>query len=304
MIYDLIVIGAGSAGLTAALYARRANKTVLLLEKGAFGGPIAFSPKVENYPGFESIPGSELADRFVEQVLTHGADVEVETVTAVADCGGYKTVSTQDGNDYRGRAVILAAGARHRPLGLPHEEDFLGGGISFCAVCDGAFYAGKTVALVGGGNSALQEAILLADLCKKVYVIQNLDVLTGEKRLEEVLLAKDNVEILTGTVVSAIPEGSAFRGVQLKALATGEERFLPLDGLFVAIGLEPENDAFAAVADLDSQGYLAAGEDCLTRTPGVFAAGDCRAKAVRQVATAISDGAAAAVAACRYLDSL
>ena len=304
MRYDLIVIGAGSAGLTAALYARRANKTVLLLEKGAFGGQIAFSPKVENYPGFESISGSELADRFVEQVLAHGADVEVETVTGVADCGDYKTVSTQDGNCYQGRAVILAAGARHRRLGLPHEEDFLGSGISFCAVCDGAFYAGKTVALVGGGNSALQEAILLADLCKKVYLIQNLDVLTGEKRLEEALLAKDNVEILTGTVVSAIPGGDTFRGVELKTLATGEERFLPLDGLFVAIGLEPENGAFAAVADLDSQGYLAAGEDCLTRTPGVFAAGDCRAKAVRQVATAISDGAGAAIAACRYLDSL
>lgn len=301
--YDLLIIGAGPAGLTAAIYARRAGKSVLLLEKGAFGGQIAFSPKVENYPGFESISGSELADRFVSQALALGVEIAVETVTGLTSQGGVHTVYTQDGAQYEGRAVILAAGARHRRLGLENEAQFIGDGISFCAVCDGAFFAGKTAALVGGGNSALQEAILLSDLCSKVFLIQNLDFLTGEKRLEEALVSKPNVEILTGCVVSSIPGGPRFRGVTVRKSTTGEETFLPLDGLFVAIGLEPENGAFAGVADLDAQGYLASGEDCLTRTPGIFAAGDCRAKAVRQVATAISDGAAAAVAACRYLDT-
>jgi len=181
--YDIIIVGAGPAGLTAAIYARRANKSVLLLEKGAFGGQITFSPKVENYPGFETISGSELADKLVEQALGQGADVEIETVTAIEDKGTHKAVLTEDGNTYEGKAVIIAAGARHRHLGLPNEETHIGEGISFCAVCDGAFYKDKTVALVGGGNSALQEAILLSETSKKVYVVQNLDFLTGERAL-------------------------------------------------------------------------------------------------------------------------
>jgi len=302
--YDLIVVGAGPAGLTAAVYARRAGKSVLLLDKGAFGGQITYSPKVENYPGFESISGSELADRMVEQVLFQGADVEVEQVSAVRVENGCKIVETEDGNVYESRAVILACGARHRHLGLAGEENFIGEGISFCAVCDGAFYQNQTVALIGGGNSALQEAILLAETCKKVYVIQNLDFLTGEKRLQEILAARGNVEIITGTVVSAIDPGAEFRGITLKNTHSGEESHLPLDGMFVAIGLVPENEAFSSLADLDEAGYFDSGEDCLTRTEGIFVAGDCRKKGVRQVTTATADGATAAVAACRYLESL
>ena len=302
--YDIIIVGAGPAGLTAAIYARRANKTVLLLEKGAFGGQITFSPKVENYPGFDSLSGSELADHFVEQALGQGADVEIETVTGIRDCGDHKVVTTEDGVEYEARAVIIAAGAKHRHLGLPNEEMHLGESISFCAVCDGAFYKDKTVALVGGGNSALQEAILLSETCEKVYVVQNLDVLTGEQQLQDTLAKRDNVEIILGTVVEALPDTTPLDKVTLRRVADNHVYDLAVDGLFVAIGLVPENEPFAAVAALDERGYVAAGEDCLTGTPGVFVAGDCRQKAVRQVTTATGDGAVAAVAACQYIDRL
>ena len=194
--YDIIIVGAGPAGLCAAVYARRADKSVLLIEKNAFGGQIVFSPKVENFPGFESVSGSELADRLVSQVLAQGADVEVDTVTAVRDGGETKTVVCESGTEYECRAVIISVGARHRRLGLPNEDTFIGDGISFCAVCDGAFYKNKDVALIGGGNSALQEALLLSESCRKVYVIQNLDRLTGESRLEEILRKRGNVEII------------------------------------------------------------------------------------------------------------
>ncbi len=302
--HDIIIIGAGPAGLTAAIYARRANKTVLLLEKGAFGGQITFSPKVENYPGFDSLSGTELADHFVEQALGQGADVEIETVTGIRDCGEYKVVSTEDGNDYEARAVIIAAGAKHRHLGLPNEEIHLGEGISFCAVCDGAFYKDKTVALVGGGNSALQEAILLSETCKQVTVVQNLDYLTGEQALQDILAKRDNVQVLLGTVVEALPATAPLDRVTLRRVADDTTYELAVDGLFVAIGLEPENAPFESVVALNEWGYVDAGEDCLTRTPGVFVAGDCRSKTVRQVTTATGDGAVAAIAACRYIDSL
>ncbi len=301
--YDIVIVGAGPAGLCAAIYARRANKSVLILDKAAFGGQITYSPKVENYPGFESISGSQLADKMVEQVLEQGADVEVETVTEVRD-GDVKTVITEEGGEYQCHSVILACGAKHRHLGLPNEERFIGEGISFCAVCDGAFYQNKTVALIGGGNSALQEAILLSESCKKVYVIQNLDFLTGEKRLEEILRKRGNVEIITGTVVNAIADTEEFSGITVEKTSTGEKTDLELDGMFVAIGLVPENGMFSELCELDSAGYFASGEDCTTKTPGIFVAGDCRAKGVRQVATATADGAVAAIAACRYIDSI
>jgi len=300
--YDIVIIGAGPAGLTAAIYARRANKSVMLLDKAAFGGQITFSPKVENYPGYESISGSELADKLVEQVLSQGAEVEVECVTKVIDNGDSKTVITEDGNSYEAKAVIIASGAQHRHLGLPNEERFIGEGISFCAVCDGAFYKNKTVALIGGGNSALQEAILLSETCKKVIVVQNLDFLTGEKRLQEILLKRNNVEVITGATVASINDTSEFSGIVIEHTASGEKEALELDGMFVAIGLVPENEAFAELAELDAAGYIASGEDCLTKTAGVFVAGDCRKKAVRQVTTASADGAVAAIAACRYID--
>ena len=299
--YDIIIIGGGPAGLTAALYACRANKKTLVIEKETFGGQITFSPKVENIPGFISLTGNEFAEKLVEQVLEQGADVESCEVLEIKD-GEIKTVVTDDG-EFEGKAVIIATGAKHRMLGVEDEEKYVGEGISFCAVCDGAFYKDKTVAVVGGGNSALQEAILLSDLAKKVYVVQNLDFLTGEKKLADQLYKLDNVEVITGVTVESFLGDSELEGIVIKNSA-GESRKLSIDGLFIAIGLIPQNDAFKNVVELDSRGYAVIDETCESATKGIFVAGDCRAKKIRQVTTAAADGAIAALAACDYIDSL
>ena len=298
--YDIIIIGAGPAGLTAAIYARRSGKTVLVLEKDTFGGQITFSPKLENYPGFETISGNDLAQRMLEQAMALGADVEMDTVTGIEN-GSPKVVIGELAR-YEGRAVIIAAGARHRRLNLPREEEMIGNGLSFCAVCDGAFYAGGHTAVIGGGNTALQEILLLADTCAKVTVIQNLAFLTGEQKMIDQVLGRKNVEILYSSLCVGYEGDDALTGLRIRNTETGEERSLSVDGAFLAIGTEPENLAYAALAPLDGQGYIKAGEDCTTPTEGIFAAGDCRTKAYRQVATAVSDGAAAALNACRWLD--
>ncbi len=297
--YDIIIIGGGPAGLTAAIYARRANKSVLVIEKGSFGGQITFSPKVENIPGFSEVTGNEFAEKLVEQALNLDAEVECAEVLSVTD-GDIKTVHTDSG-DFNARAVIIATGAKHRMLGLPREQDFVGEGISFCAVCDGAFYRGQTVAVIGGGNSALQEAILLADLAKKVYVVQNLDYLTGEQKLQEKLLAKDNVKIILGHTVKAVLGDTQLGGITI-ADVNDNETNLDIDGMFVAIGLMPQNEMVSDLIKLDNYGYVISDENCLTDKNGIFVAGDCRTKRIRQVATAASDGAIAALAACDYLD--
>ena len=298
--YDIIVVGGGPAGLTAALYARRANKTVLVIEKASFGGQITYSPKVENIPGFNEVTGNEFAEKLVEQVLNQEADVECAEVLEIRD-GDIKTVVTDSG-EFEGKAVIVATGAKHRLLGLENEQNLIGEGISFCAVCDGAFYEGKTVAVIGGGNSALQEAILLSDLSKKVYVIQNLDFFTGEQKLVEKLQSKDNVEIILGTVVEKLIGDNELKGIAIKSTSTNESSDLTLDGMFVAIGLVPQNDAFKEIINLDKRGYVNATEDCITNAKGIFVAGDCRTKSIRQVITAAGDGAVAALAACDYVD--
>lgn len=297
--YDIIIIGGGPAGLTAALYARRANKSVLVIEKGSFGGQITYSPKVENIPGFATITGNEFAEKLVEQVLEQGADVECAEVLSVTN-GDTKTVHTDSG-DFEGKSIIIATGAKHRMLGLQNEEKFVGEGISFCAVCDGAFYEGKTVAVIGGGNSALQEALLLSDLAKKVYVVQNLDYFTGEDKLVEQLKTKQNVEIILGNVVDRLLGENELEGIAIKN-AAGEVAELKLDGMFVAIGLIPQNEPFSSLIKLNDWGYVDATENCLTGTDGIFVAGDCRSKKIRQVATAAADGAVAALAACDYID--
>ena len=300
MLYDVIVIGGGPAGLTAAVYARRANKTVLVIEKGTFGGQITQSPKVENIPGFVALSGNEFGEKLVEQAMEQGADIEVAEVLKVEN-GDIKVVKTDSG-DFEGKTVIVATGATHRLLGLEGEDKFIGEGISFCAVCDGAFYAGKTVAVIGGGNSALQEALMLSDLCKKVYVVQNLDRLTGEQKLSELLYEKENVEIILSSVVESIMGDDVLNGIVIK---NGESRrTLLIDGMFVAIGLIPQNEIVSDLISLNSWGYIDAGESCLTSCAGIFAAGDCRSKKIRQVATACADGAVAALAACDYIDSL
>lgn len=301
--YDIVIVGGGPAGLTAAVYALRAGKNVLVIEKNGFGGQIAYSPKVENIPGTQVIGGSQFAEQLVEQAMNLGADVELETVTDVQKDGGIFRVSTEEGSVYEAKAVILAVGVKHRMLGLPGEQELVGNGLSFCAVCDGAFYTGQETAMIGGGNSALQEALLLSEVCSKVTVVQNLADFTGEKKLAEAILAKENVEVFFSTVVEAYETADGgLTGLQLRNTETGEIKNIRVDGAFLAVGLVPENQAFAHLAQLNNWGYFASGEDCCTVTPGVYVAGDCRSKTIRQVVTASADGAVAAMAACRYLD--
>lgn len=304
--YDIVIIGAGPAGMTAALYARRAEKSVLLIEKNSFGGQITHSPRVENYPGFMAMSGNEFAEKLLEQVTAHGTDIEFDEVTEVKpfDNGGF-TVTGASGAEFFAKSVIIATGSKHRSLGIAREEEFVGEGVSYCAVCDGAFYKGKTVAIIGGGNTALQEAVLLSDGCKKVFVVQNLDFLTGEGALQIAVSKRENVEVILSSVVTEILGESEISGIKIRNDKTGEETTLSLDGIFVAIGQKPENEPFENVVGLDSYGYIVSGEDCLPTTEykGIFVAGDCRTKAIRQVTTAAADGAVAALSACRYIDS-
>ena len=300
--YDIIIVGGGPAGLTAAIYGLRAGKSVLVIEKNGFGGQIAYSPKVENIPGTIQISGAEFADHLTEQVMALGADVELENVVSV-EPGEVMKVHTEEGSAFEGKTVILAVGVKHRMLGLPGEEELIGNGISFCAVCDGAFYAGQDVAMIGGGNSALQEALLLADVCKSVTVVQNLAFFTGEQKLADALSQKDNVTVIFSTVVSEYEtENGKLVGLKLHNDATGEESEIRVDGAFLAVGLMPENEPFAALENLNAWGYFDTDEACATKTPGVFVAGDCRSKRIRQVVTASADGAIAAMAACHYLE--
>ena len=302
--YDIIVVGAGPAGLCAALYARRAQKSVLVIEKATFGGQITHSPRVENIPGFLELTGNEFAAKLLEQVMTHGADIELDEVKSIQKSDtGYAVIT--ETSCFSTKSVIIATGSKHRPLGIEREEEFVGEGISYCAVCDGAFYKDKTVAIIGGGNTALQEAVLLSDTCKKVYVVQNLDHMTGEGSLVAKLEGRENVEFILSTVVTELIGTGELEGIKIKD-ADGNESTLELDGVFVAIGQIPENEPFADVVALSERGYIVAGEDCIPDTDceGIFVAGDCRTKSIRQVTTATADGAVAALAACHYVDSL
>lgn len=303
--YDIIIVGAGPAGLTAALYARRAEKRVLVIEKETFGGQITHSPRVENYPGFESLSGSELGGKLFDHALALGADIELDTVTGIREADGGIEVLCE-GGAHTAKSVIIATGSRHRNLGLEGEERFVGEGISYCAVCDGAFYKGKTVAVIGGGNSALQEAVLLSESCAHVTIVQNLGFLTGEEALQNILRGRSNVDFIFNATVEALLGDTEFAGITVRDAETGATRDLNVDGIFVCIGQVPENGAFADVVTLNDRGYVVADEACLPTStlPGVFVAGDCRTKAIRQVTTATADGAVAALAACRYLDGL
>ncbi len=301
MVYDIIVVGSGPAGLTAAIYARRADKSVLVIEKETFGGEITHSPKVENYPGFIEMSGNEFADKLIDQATNLGAVIEMDNVTD-AEKAGDKFVVTGEYGTYEGRSLIIASGSKHRRLGLDKEEELTGNGVSYCAVCDGPFFKGKEVAIIGGGNSALQEAVMLSEYCKKVTVVQDMPFLTGEKKLQEILAKRDNVEIILGTTVKALEGGEKLTGITVQSKADGKTSSITVDGVFVAIGQVPENKAFEKLVELDERGYIRSGEDTLTKTEGVFAAGDCRTKAIRQIVTATGDGAVAAVAACKFAE--
>lgn len=303
--YDIAIIGAGPAGLTAAIYARRAEKSVIVLEKSTFGGQITHSPRVENYPGFIQMSGTEFADKLTEQALTQGAEIELDTAKEIkGEAGNYTVIG--DYAEYNAKSVIIAGGSAHRKLELANEDKFVGEGISYCAVCDGAFYKGKNVAIVGGGNSALQEAVMLSDICENVTVIQNLSFLTGEEKLIKDIESRSNVKVIYSSIVKEILGDEQFKGILIENTETNETTELLLDGVFVAIGQKPENEPFSNVASLNEYGYIKADETCIPENSpkGIFTAGDCRTKSVRQVATAIADGAVAAISACRFVDSI
>lgn len=303
MIYDIIIIGGGPAGLTAAVYGKRAGKSVLIVEKDAFGGQITWSPMVENFPAMGPISGTDLGDKMTDRAMELGADTEVGEVVSIEDKGDHKIVTTDFNETYEGKTVIIATGARPKMLGLPEEEKYQGNGECFCAVCDGAFYKDKVVAVCGGGNAALQDAAYLSEICKKVYLIHRRDTFRGEPVMVEKLQAKHNVEMVLGYQVKELIGGESITGIRVQG-NDAVDRELLVDGVFVAIGHSPANEAFQNWMDLDEKGYADSGEDCLTKTPGVFVAGDCRKKAIRQLTTATADGAVAALAACNYLDRI
>ena len=303
--YDIIIIGAGPAGLTAALYARRADKKVLVIEKETFGGQITHSPKVENYPGFTVMSGNEFADKLIEQVMYQGAEIELDTVTGIKGEAGNFTVECERGS-FEAKSVIIATGSHHRQLGLAKENKFTGEGISYCAVCDGAFYKDKDVAVIGGGNSALQEAILLSKTSKSVTVVQNLPFLTGEIKLREEIEKTENISVILSSVVLEILGDDKFEGIRIKNTETNEESDIVVDSIFVAIGQQPENEPFKDVVELNEYGYIISDETCIPKanSKGIYTAGDCRTKKIRQIATAVSDGATAALEACNFVDSI
>lgn len=297
--YDIIVIGSGPAGLTAAIYARRAEKSVLVIERETFGGEITHSPKVENYPGVREISGADLGERLLDQALNLGAEIEMDTCVDVK-AGDPFTVVCENAS-YEARSVIIASGSKHRRLGLPREEELTGKGVSYCSVCDGPFFSGMDIAVIGGGNSALQEAVQLSEICSHVTILQNLDFLTGEKKLQDILAAKDNVTVILGVTVSEFLGEDELTGLVINH-KDGTRSTIDVKGVFIAIGQQPENKPFAKVATLDQYGYIVADETCETGTPGVFVAGDCRTKAIRQVVTASGDGAVAAIKACKFAE--
>ena len=301
--YDVIIVGGGPAGLTAALYALRAGKTALVIEKATFGGQITWSPKVENFPTIESISGSELGDRLMQQVERQGGETEFAEVVSVELEGDVKRVTTDYDDVFEGKALIIATGAKPRTLGVEREEELVGSGVCYCAVCDGAFYKGKAVAVNGGGNSALQDAVLLSESCSKVYLIHRRDSFRGEAKLVEALEKKPNVEFILNSSITALKGENELSAITVTD-NDGNARDIAVEGLFVAIGHGPDNGIFADLIELDGGGYADSAEDCKTKTPGVFVAGDCRKKTVRQLTTACADGSAAALAACSYIDSL
>lgn len=301
MLYDIAVIGAGIAGMTAAIYARRAGKSVVIFEKESIGGQISLSPKVENYPGFAAVSGLELSDSVFNQATALGAVLEVDEVVSVVKEGGVFRVKANY-TEHEAKAVVIASGLKHRRLEA--AEPFEGMGVSYCAVCDGAFYRGKKVAVVGGGNTAVSEAIYLADICETVYLIHRRTGYRAEKAVMDTFLSKPNIVRLENKVVSRVAGESRAERLTLADTQTGETSELQIDGLFVALGHIPQNSAFEGLIALDESGFADSDETCVTRTPGVFVAGDCRRKSVRQLTTAAADGACAGLAAAKYVDGL
>lgn len=296
--YDVIIIGCGPAGMTSAIYAARANKKVLILEKESIGGQMSSAPLIENYPGYSSISGSELANNMFEQVSALDVDFELEEVTQIKD-GDVKTVVT-DCNEYTAKAIIIATGSKYRLLGLENEVNLIGNGIHFCTACDGIFFKDKIVAIIGGGNSAVINALTMSDICKKVYVIQNMPHLTCESILEDNLKEKNNVEIIVNSTVGKIIGDDSLEAIIINN--NGQDEELKLDGMFISIGLIPQSDFVKNILNINKFGYIES-SNCVTNIPGIFVAGDCRDKSFRQVTISTGDGTVAATEAINYLNN-
>ncbi len=299
MLYDIVIIGGGPAGLTAALYALRAEKSVVVIEKLGLGGQIALSNEVENFPGTPKMSGAEFAANLASQVESLGGRIEYEEVVEIID-GEIKTVVT-DLDRYEGRSVIIATGVMNRRLGAEGEAELIGKGISFCAVCDGSFYKKKIVAVIGGGNTAVEDAIYLADIAEKVYIVHRRDEFRAENRLVRALKQRENVELVLDSTVEKFVDDGGLKGIEVVNVKNGEKRTIDVDGAFVAVGQTPQCQIFDGLITLNDGGYIMAGENCRTNVDGIFVAGDCRNKSVRQLTTACSDGSIAALAACEYI---
>ena len=301
--YDVIVIGAGTAGMTAGIYARRAGKKVLIIEEKNYGGQIINTPEVENYPGISKVSGFTFANNLYNQTRELGAEFKFEEVIKIQNNSGYKVVVTNK-TKYQGKTVIIATGAKNRPLGVNNEDKLTGAGVSYCATCDGAFFRGKDVAVVGGGNTALEDALFLSDYCNLVYVVHRRNEFRGEKGLTDILKEKGNVKFVFDSVVKSIKGEQSVEGLEILNVKKNTLSEIKVQGAFIAIGQMPDNEKFSDMVELDGKGYIKADETCTTNTEGVFVAGDCRTKQVRQLTTAASDGAVAALAACSYINKI
>ncbi len=302
-IYDVVIIGSGPAGLAAAIYAERAELNAIVIEKNVVsGGQVLTTYEVDNYPGVKGIGGYDLGMKFREHADSLGAEFVEDEVVRIETEGDVKKVVCT-GNTYETRTVIIATGASHRKLGIPGEEELAGMGVSYCATCDGAFFRGKTTAVVGGGDVAIEDAIFLARLCKKVYVVHRRDELRGAKSLQKKLFSLDNVEMVWDSVAERIEGENKVERLVVSNVKTGETRELELQGVFIAVGISPNSAAFEGTVEMEN-GYIRAGEDCASSCPGIFAAGDVRTKGLRQIVTAVADGANAITAVERYLTEL
>lgn len=301
--YDVLIVGAGTAGMTAGIYVQRAGKKALVLDEKGYGGQIVNTATVENYPGFVNISGTEFTERIHEQAVELGVDFKVEKVKNAKKKGEVFVVSTGD-SQYEVKSVIIATGVKNRELGIPGEEKFKGSGVSFCATCDGNFFKGRDIAIIGGGNTALEDAEVMSGIANKVYLVHRREEFRGDKLTVKRLSVKDNVEFVLNSKPVEITGGFAVDGLKVENTEDGSQKTLKVDGIFVAVGQTPDNKAFEGLVKLDSAGYVDAGEDCLTSAEGIFVAGDCRTKKVRQLTTAASDGSVAAAGAVEYINRM
>ena len=299
---DVLVIGAGPAGLTAAIYAARAGLTVVVFDRMIYGGQVANTLEIENYPAIEKISGVDFSNAIYEQAVNLGAEVRFETVEKLELSGRVKTITTAEGNIYHGKAVIIANGAKRRTLGCPGEKELEGRGVSYCATCDGAFFRGKAVAVVGGGNTALEDALFLSNICEKVYLVHRRDTFRGEKIMADSVKARQNVEILYNSVVEEIVGQDKTSTIKIKNRINNSKQEIPVSAVFIAVGFAPENQLFADWVNLDESGYIIADESCKTSCKGVYVAGDSRTKPLRQIVTAAADGAVAAFMAANEIN--